>query len=360
MFERLADAIGLRRVRRSARRLRVGVDIALSQLSPATGHGRVWSTAIDLLEPVATVVHETENFAGTLRPDVWLSNGHNGPIPVREPVVTMVHEARWVEPVLAADCNSAFLSSIVPNTAQAVQQATRVLTVSFASARNVAQLGISADRIDVVPLGVDLNVFRPGLSGGRQLVAARTGDDRPYIICVASLFKGKNLLLLRDAVDRLSTRGFPHRLVLVTQRPGDGSDSAARLDELKLTKGLPPEIFQDMTEEDLAGLVAGSSAFCLPSRFEGFGLPALEALACGVPVVVSDGGALPEIVADAGLVVSPTLEAVENALAMILEDAGLAQDLSSRGRRRAEAFPWERMKRGWMSCLERAAQSGAS
>ena len=291
-----------------------------------TGVGRIWSTGIDRLGHTASIILDPGDYSVKTRPDVWLSDGHQGAIVVPEPVVALVFEARWVEPRLAADLDPAFLSWIGPNTVQAVRQATRVLTISFASARNIAQLGVGADRIDVVPPGVDLTIFQPELTGGRESVAARIGDDRPYIICVATLFRGKNLLLLRRAVARLSSRGFPHRLVLVTQPSGDGVDPTEALAELRAGEGLPPEIFENLPERQFAALIAGATAFCLPSRFEGFGLPALEALACGVPVVVSDGGALPEIVADAGLIVEPTVEAIEEALATIIEGPALARD----------------------------------
>ncbi len=343
----------------SQRALRVGVNAALAQIHRTNGVGRIWSTGIERLAHKASIVLHPGDHAIAPRPDVWLADGHAGAIAVPEPVVALVFDARWVEPRLAADLDPGFLSWIAPNTAQAVRRATRVLTVSFASARQIAQLGVGADRIDVVSPGVDLTVFQPGLAGGRELVAARTGDDRPYIMCVASLFRGKNLVLLRRAAARLAARGLPHRLVVVTQDPGvDRLGASAVLDELRAGEGPPPEIFQNVSEEQLAALIAGATAFCLPSSFEGFGLPALEALACGVPAVVSDGGALPEVVADAALIVEPTEEAIEQAMAAIIEDHALARKLASQGRARAEMFTWEKTVEGWMLSLERAAQAG--
>lgn len=288
--------------------------------------------------------------------------GSRTDMPVRllslNPLLLLSKRHVGVEPRLAADLSPAFLSWIVPNTAQAVMRATRVLTISFASARQIAQLGVGADRIDVVPLGVDLTTFQPGLAGGRELVAARTGDDRPYVICVASLFRGKNLVLFRRAFARLSSRGLPHRLVLVTQDAGvDRLGASIVLTELLAGDGLPPEIFQNVPEEQLAALIAGATALCLPSSFEGFGLPALEALACGVPVIVSDAGALPEVVADAGLIVEATEDAVEQALAAVIEDHALARRLAAQGRARAEMFTWEKMAEGWMLSLARAARA---
>lgn len=338
--------------------MRVGIDANLARLGRGTGHGRVWGSGIEHLRRAAAIVEDPGDGTSALRPDVWLTNGHVVPVAVPEPVVTLVYEARWVEPSLAADLDPVFLSAIALATAQAVRQATRVLTISFASARNVAQLGVSADRIDVVPPGVDLSVFRPGAAGGRELVASRTNDDRPYIISVATLFRSKNLPLLQRAVARLTARGLPHRLVLVTRKAEAAGGSTRTLDELATNAAPRPEIFEGVTDRELAGLLAGAAAFCLPSRFEGFGLPALEAMACGVPVVVSNGGALPEVVAEAGLIVEPELDAIEQALATVLEDRALARTLAQRGRQRAEAFPWERTVEGWMRSLTHAAEAG--
>jgi len=340
--------------------LRVGVNANLARLDRGTGGGRIWSTGVEHLRRRACVVEDLGEYTVTPRPDVWLANGHAGAIAVHEPVVALIWEARWVEPSLAADINPAFLSLIVSTTEQAVRQATRVLTISFASARNIAQLGVSSDRVDVVPPGVDLSVFQPGLGGGRELVASQTNDDRPYIISVASLFRGKNLPLLQRAVARLSSRGLPHRLVLVTQRTEAEIDTAQRLAELKTSAGPSPVLFENVTDRELAALMGSAAVFCLPSHFEGFGLPALEALACGVPVVVSNGGALPEVVAEAGLIVAPEVDAIEQALAAIIEDQGLASSLALKGRRRAEQFTWESTVEGWMRSLTRAADVGHS
>jgi alpha-1,3-rhamnosyl/mannosyltransferase len=111
-------------------------------------------------------------------------------------------------------------------------------------------------------------------------------------------------------------------------------------------------------DDDLAALMADADAFCLPSFAEGFGLPALEAMACGVPVLVSDRGALPELVGDAAIVTEPTVDAVEHGLARVFDDAGLAAALRTAARARALEFPWSRTVAGWLSVLERAAEEG--
>jgi glycosyltransferase involved in cell wall biosynthesis len=104
--------------------------------------------------------------------------------------------------------------------------------------------------------------------------------------------------------------------------------------------------------------MAEADAFCLPSLYEGFGLTALEAMACGAPVVVSDRGALPEVVADTGLVVPPTADAVRAALRRLLVDRRLAEALGRTAAERARGFTWERTAQGWLSVLRAAVASG--
>ncbi len=174
---------------------------------------------------------------------------------------------------------------------------------------------------------------------------------------VGILHPRKNLVAVRRAVADLAEAGHRHRLVIVGSPAADTRadrferEARAELDRhpgrIDVRTGVP--------EAGLAALMAGADAFCLPSFYEGFGLPALEAMACGAPVVVSDRGALPEVVGDAGLVVAPSPEAVSGAVRRVVEHPQLAAELRAAAVKRAGGFSWERTARGWLEVLARAA-----
>jgi len=274
------------------------------------------------------------------RADVWLANGHDEP-PDGRPLVVQVHEIGWHQPELGRFLDPAFRDRIEAATQASVQAAARVITPSQVSRGQVVErYARRPDEVHIVAHGVDHALFRPGISGGRE----RLGT--PYILFVGVLHRRKNLTALRDAVGALARDGLPHTLVVVGNEPG-----------IETSGGFPGRVrhLAGIGNGEVAALMAGADAFCLPSFFEGFGLPALEAMACGAPVVVSDRGALPEVVGDAGRIVEPNAAAIEAALRGIVTNPVQAQRLGQAGIARASEFTWERSARGWLDALEAAA-----
>jgi len=292
------------------------------------------------------------------RCDVWLADGHRAlPDGVGSPLVVQVHEASWRDPALRALLDPAFADALDAAVGAAVVRASVVLTAAD-SARDelVAAYGLEPGDVVVVPHGVDLDVFRPGLEPPAALA------DGPYVLFVGALHPRKNVSALREAMATLVGEGLPHRLVVVGQGAADRADPfAAAAQATAPLPGAPSRLVHIAdagTDAELAAIMAGAAAFCLPSLSEGFGLPALEAMACGTPVVVSDRGSLPELVGDGGQVVAPDAPALAGALRAVLTDDGLAADLAARGRARAEGFPWSRTADGWLAALRRAARRG--
>jgi glycosyltransferase involved in cell wall biosynthesis len=209
--------------------------------------------------------------------------------------------------------------------------------------------------------GVDAERFSPKRSGGRALVAGALGRDRPYVLFVSVPSRHKNLPLLREAVARLVRDGFDHALAIVgAEPPREWAEPAVVAREIgSELPGAPGRVvwFGHMPTAQVAELMAEADAFCLPSMIESFGLPALEAMACGAPTIVANRGALPEVVGDGGLVCEPTVDAISEALRRVLSDPDLSERLSAAGRRRAEAMTWRKTAEGFLGAL-RAAVAG--
>jgi glycosyltransferase involved in cell wall biosynthesis len=206
------------------------------------------------------------------------------------------------------------------------RRARRVVTVSRHSHDELAALvGVEAS---IVPGGVDAR-FDPDADAGAARRAL--GLERPYVLCVAGESPRKNLGALGTVARALGGRGI-EMVTAGSHRAHHGPPTA--------TPGVRALGYVD--DGLLPGLYAGAEAFVLPSRHEGFGLPCLEAMACGTPVVAAAAGALPETCGDAALLVDPGDEAaLADAVLAALGDARLIAD----GLARATAFTWERTVR---------------
>jgi glycosyltransferase involved in cell wall biosynthesis len=213
------------------------------------------------------------------------------------------------------------------------RRALAVITVSEFSRRELIELaGIDPRRLVVVRPGIGEH-FRP--DADHQRVAAKLGLSRPYVLTLATDDRRKNLGALALAAARLDALGID----LVR-----GGDTRPYLARQQAPAGIRSVGYVD--EDDLAGLYAGARAFVLPSRYEGLGLPCLEAMACGVPVVAARRAALPETCADAALLANPDdAHSLADAVVRSATDAELRAQLQIAGSRRAAAFTWDQTAR---------------
>jgi glycosyltransferase involved in cell wall biosynthesis len=215
------------------------------------------------------------------------------------------------------------------------QQVPRVVTVSESSRRDiVTQMGIAPDRLHVVPVGVYADVFRPlphiPRIPGRLMTTA--SSDVPM----------KGLAPLLEAVAKVRA-DRPDVHLVVIGKPREGSTIPALLARLDLTEAV--RFVSGVTTENIVELYAQCEIACVPSLYEGFSLPAIEAMACGVPLVATTGGAVPEVVGadgETGLLVAPgDPEALAGAIRRFLDEPELRAHIGDAGRRRVLTnFTW--------------------
>ena len=267
------------------------------------------------------------------------------------PLIVTVHDTLFLEdPDAFPPASLAFNRAMVERLADA----DTVIVPSRTTGNTLATLGRPPRRIRVVPLGTDM---APPTLEERDAALERLGIERPYVLWTGTLEARRN----PEGV----VRGFVHALeqdipdaqrlsLYLAGPPGWWSkDISAFVD----SKGLTGRVRRIDAQPGpvRAALYAGASAFVFPSLAEGFGLPVIEAMACGAPVVTSNRSSLPEIAGSAAELCDPSdYESVGDALAKVLRDRGLAEDLRRLGFRRAAEFTWERTARETLACYREA------
>lgn len=243
--------------------------------------------------------------------------------------------------------------------AAAARRAARVIAISDHTRDDIlAHLGCSPARVTTIPLASGAQ-FRPlDRAAARALVAERFGLRDPFVYYVGGLDARKNVATLLRAWARLRQAGGPAATLAVAGRAlGRDTRLFPDLDLLIEALGIRESVARlDIPYADGPLLYNAATAFAFPSRYEGFGLGPLEAMACGTPAVVADASSLPEVVGDAALRVAPDdVTGWAAALWRLLGDARLREDLSRRGLERAGQFSYERVARQTLDIYRQAA-----
>jgi glycosyltransferase involved in cell wall biosynthesis len=258
-------------------------------------------------------------------------------LPIKNAVVTIhdlsfLHEPRWFRPGHAAYYRFAVT--------RGAHTAARIIADSEATAADVRELlHIPGDRIDVIPLGVD-PAYAPPSTEAVATAKIRYSLPERYMLYLGTLEPRKNVVRIIEAWSRVAGT-LPEDLVIA----GRDGWKVEPIHRAMATAPHAERIHRPgfIAHEDLPAVLGGATAFIWPSLFEGFGLPPLEAMACGVPVVTSNTSSLPEATGEAALTIDPLdTEALAQALKRLSEDTALRQTLREKGQARALQFTWPR------------------
>jgi glycosyltransferase involved in cell wall biosynthesis len=277
----------------------------------------------------------------------------------RVPVVVTIHDLAFERmPETFTRRGSFQLKLTVRRTAK---KAARIATVSEYSRQDLLNIyKLNPEKVAVTYNGIGRNfVPQPSTPNEAEELRRRFGVSRDFLLAVGSLQPRKNLVRLIRAYAKLRSEreDFRPQLVIVGRKLWLASEI---FDEVKRQRWADDVILTGyVADEDLPALYRAARAFVYPSLFEGFGLPPLEAMACGTPVVTSDVSSLPEVAGDAALLIDPNDElALANALIEIVNNEGLRAKLREKGIAQAKKFTWRDAAEKTLSLYQEAYRSG--
>ncbi|MFA6042703.1 MAG: glycosyltransferase family 1 protein [Patescibacteria group bacterium] len=324
-----------------------GFGTYLSQLLPALRHV---AGPDDVFQEIRSIVKDLRTpsrmfwdqvrlplVAMRQRPDVLFVPAFTAPLLWRGKLVVTCHDViGMIFPQYFSKSAQLYWKTLLP---ASLRHADHVLTVSTASKRDIVRLvGIPESRITVTPLAAK-KVFQPQSNPALLTQVRRTYNlPRPFCLAVGTIEPRKNLPFLIETF--ATAKRESHDLVIVGKRGWDAPQVDQRIRQLHL--GDRVHILEYVAEAEVVQLMAGATALLFPSRYEGFGLPVLEAMASGTPVVASTSSSIPEVAGDAVLYADPSdMDAWRSHIGNVINDSFLRAKLRANGLQRAKQFTWE-------------------
>ncbi len=367
----------------SSKSLRIGVDARPLSI-PATGIGRYcrelltrlfdspheWFLYTDrpLVEPLpeaanVTIRHGNMHrrllstfyaqavFPGWARKDqldLFWSPRHHLPIglPADMKKVVTIHDLVWMEyPETMTRFGSILERALMP---RSIRVSDQIICPSSSTARDVAaRFKVPSARLHAIALAGFIDC------GGQSLADSPVKGHKPYILTVGTLEPRKNLKYSLQAYANLvHQRGCDHQLYLIGGQ-GWGGDIRQLIKDLKLEGRV--SVLGRLSDKELCQWYAHADIFLMPSLYEGFGLPLIEAMSFGVPVITSNISSMPEVAGDGGILVDPlSVDDIKAAIHKLCSDADLRNVLSVKAKARAEQFSWEKTAEQTLAVLESA------
>jgi glycosyltransferase involved in cell wall biosynthesis len=257
--------------------------------------------------------------------------------PVKAPMIATIHDLSYlVVPEFAHPSLKRYLESSVPRT---LRRASHVIAVSETTRQDIVErYNVESERVSTIYNGVDGWFYAPEPAAVERAIE-HFGLRRPYFIIVGTVEPRKNHLALLHAFAKLYEKRKDVSLAIVGS-PGWLSEPIIAEIE-KSAMSMPVRYLRFVDDTWIPSLYAGSVALVAPSWYEGFGLPVLEAMACGAAVITSDRGSLPEVAGGNAILVPPgDIEELAASMERLLDDSTLRADLVRRGREHAATFSW--------------------
>ncbi|HST06379.1 MAG TPA: glycosyltransferase family 1 protein [Chloroflexia bacterium] len=292
------------------------------------------------------------------KPDIVHSTSHIGPLWGPGKLIVTVHDLIFMR--YPEDYNRAWLATALFTLPKVLHRASAIIADSHATKADIERFfGVRAGKIVVVYPGIDRAYADAAANRNSRSQATNGQSAGPYILCLGPWVRRKNLEVIVEAFKRIAPR-LPGLQLVITGQPARGMQGYT---EESLLGDLPAQtrnrvrLMGYVPQAELYELVADASVLAYPSRWEGFGLPPLEAMLAGVPVVASLTPAVEEVTEGAAMLCDAdnSFEWAKT-LEIILRDAQKSAELSELGRRRAEVFTWERCARETAALYHRVAR----
>ena len=276
------------------------------------------------------------------KPDIFFSPYPSLPLYCPCPKIAVIHDLSFLRDKSFFKGRSQVI--LRKQLLHVVRRANRIIAVSESTKKDLIKfVKASPENVTVIYEGYDTDAYKPQFDTDEvKALVQRYGIDGHYVLYVGTLEPRKNIPRLIEAFASLKRQGgMQHKLVIAGKKGwfyNDIFQTVTRwgVDNEVVFTGYVPD-------RDLPLLISGADLFVYPSLCEGFGLPPLEAMACGIPVITSDSSSLPEVVGNAGILVDPhSVDEIAKAMYQVLSNANLREQMQHRGLDRARMFSWEK------------------